>query len=375
MLKRFSHLLQAVFSILLAALCGVLLIRSGTVREGVRAGLVTSAEVIIPSLYLFMAVSGAIAESRAGDLLSRPFGPLTRRFLKLPACMGSVLILSMVGGYPIGAKSIAVLLERKRISREDAGRALCFCCNAGPSFVVTAVGTQMLGSTRAGVTLLAAHLAASLLIGVLLSLRLPVPPKEKAPAEGLPFSEAFIRGVNGATAGILAICSYVVVFSALGALLRGSGLAALLAGRSETAGVLLIGLLEVTTGCLQAAALPGKLPLILIPLFISFAGFSIFFQIRATLQPYRLRYGRFLLCRVLHALLTLLFSYPLLQPVYPAVAAFQSAVPPVSYHTPNTPLVTLLLLGVSAMALWNLGLPAPQRIDQKEENGSRRKKG
>ena len=153
---------QVVLCTLLAALCAALLMRGDTVREGVKEGLRASAQVVIPSLYLFMALSGTIAHSRAGELLSRPLSPLTRRLLKLPSCMGPALLLSAVGGYPVGAKAIAILLEQGRISRKDAQRAICFCCNAGPSFVITAVGVHLLGSARMGAVLLFVHLFCSL---------------------------------------------------------------------------------------------------------------------------------------------------------------------------------------------------------------------
>ncbi len=381
-MKRLLHAGgQALYCAVCVALCAALLFRGDTVREGGKAGLTACAQVVIPSLYLFMALSGTIAQSRTGELLSRPLSLLTRRVLKLPACMGPAVLLSAIGGYPVGAKTIAILLERRQIAREDAERALCFCCNAGPSFVITAVGAHLLASARAGAILLFIHLLCSLFIGIFLSLRLPVPAKRERPAEGLPFGEAFILGVNGATSGILTICAYVVIFSALGALLRESGIFVRLSfllspllppsEAAETLGALFLGLMEVTTGCMAAAALPGRLPLLLLPFFISFAGLSIFFQIRATLQPYRLRFAPFLFCRVLHGLLSALLSYPLLRLESSAAAAFKSAAAAIPYRTPNTPSVTLLMLAVSAMTLWSL---APSGKTKEEAGGKPAKK-
>ena len=43
---------------------------------------------------------------------------------------------------------------------------LRFCVNAGPAFIISAVGAGMMGSVRMGAVLFAAHILASLLLGI-----------------------------------------------------------------------------------------------------------------------------------------------------------------------------------------------------------------
>lgn len=344
-----------------AVLCILLLAWGEPAAAGVKRGLRTCAEVIIPSLYLFMAVSGFIALSPAGELLSRPLSLFTRRLLRLPECMGSVVVLSFLGGYPVGAKTIDCMLESGRINKEQAERAICFCCNAGPSFVVTAIGARMLHSPAFGAALLGAHILSALLIGILLSRRAPVPQKGGSGGAVLPAGQAFVLAVNNATSGILIICAFVVLFSACGELLDYSGvlehISALLPGAAlggDALRAIIVGLLEVTTGCLQAAALPGILPAVLIPLMVSFAGLSIHFQVRSSLSNRGLSFCRFTLCRCLHALLTLGVFWPLYRSLHLAQQTFYPIYypyPPVGYYNPNTPIATILLLLVSGVVL------------------------
>lgn len=377
MKKIFSAAGQAALCALMLALCAALLIWSDAVRSGVLEGLRVSGQIVIPSLYPFMALSGMLAQSRAAEALSRPLAPLARRALRLPPCLGPVLLLSALGGYPVGAKLLAIQLGQGKISRQQAERALCFSCCAGPSFAITAVGARLLGSARAGAALLFIHLLTSLGIGLLLARGQPIPPKRREKAGGLPPGEALVAGVGGAASGIFTICAYVVIFSALGALLKESGLCAHIAGAlspllplpggKETVAALLLALLEVTSGCIACAALPGRLPLMLIPFFLSFAGLSIFFQIRATLQGYSLHFGKFFACRVLHGALTAACAYPILSRMAGGpVAAFQSAAVPIPYHTPDTPLGILFLLGVTSLALWSL---TPERGKEGSQEG------
>ena len=57
--------------------------------------------------------------------------------------------MSLIGGFPIGAKMTAELYCDGRLTENQAQRLNMFCMNAGPAFTVTAVGVSMLSSRRA----------------------------------------------------------------------------------------------------------------------------------------------------------------------------------------------------------------------------------
>lgn len=351
----------------------VALLYSGAVSEGVMAGLSLCGRVIIPSLYLFMVLSAFVCESRAGVVLSAPLTPLVRYLFRLPPAMGSALAMSYLGGYPVGARAIAGLLTRGVITKAEAGRGMRFCCNASPGFVVVAVGVVLVGSRRVGVVLLCCHIAASLLIGVLSGVGKPLPKKRgslplKASSsndattskgtaslkEGLPPLEALLGAVNSATTGILSICSYVVLFCALRQVLEDSGasdrLAAALSAflpvqvQGDTLSALLTGLLEVSAGCAAAAALPADVALVLLPFFLSFGGLSIAFQAASFFREGGFKMGSFLLWRGVHGVITVVLTLQFLSPVDLSTAVAAVFDVPVPYTTPNTPLITLLLL-------------------------------
>lgn len=89
--------------------------------------------MLIPSLFPFMILAGLISRTSAGPLLSRCVGLITRP-MGLPERLGSVLLMSFVGGFPVGAQMLSEMLARREISRDTAERALCFCVNAGLRF-------------------------------------------------------------------------------------------------------------------------------------------------------------------------------------------------------------------------------------------------
>lgn len=121
LLRRAPSLLGAGILLLLAA---ALLVLSKEVGDGVREGLSICTNVVIPSLFPFMILSSFLALSPLSELISRPLSPITRRLFHLPPELGATVLMSFVGGYPVGAKTIASLVREKKLSQETAPGAL-----------------------------------------------------------------------------------------------------------------------------------------------------------------------------------------------------------------------------------------------------------
>ena len=351
-------------TITLAAVLAAILVLccSQPVTEGVVSGISACVTVVIPSLFLFMVISSFIACSPAGRILSLPFSFFTERCLALPRSVGCVVLMSAIGGYPIGAKLISALLDRREISPADAQRMLCFCCNAGPSFVVTAIGIGVFGSAQLGCLLLMAQLLSALLIGVLFSFGHSRRPRKTEAVPAAPFSAAFVQAVQGSISALLTICGYVILFSGIMSLLRYSGLFDTLSTwlsrwlpiPEPYFYALMNGLLEVTGGTLSVAQLPlNTTAVLLAAFFLSFSGLSVIFQVKSILASYPLRWGPFYLSRFLHGALTAGLTFMLLR-IFPGVAPALAHTPPTARFDQNTPLLSVCLVGMSILLLLGL---------------------
>lgn len=343
---------------LLSPLCFLLtavslLICSDIVRQGVLSGLETCAFVLIPSLFPFMVLSGILSESRAANTLQKALAPVTRRFFRLPACTGCTVLMGMIGGYPVGAKMTAALLEQKRIDVRTAGRMLCFCVNAGPSFLISAVGAGLLGNLRSGFLLLCCQWASALIIGFFLGRKRPLPAEDIGPADGqrgLPFSSSLVRGVQSGIDGMLSVIGYVLLFSAvtqmLSAFVKADSL--LLSWAA--------GFLEVTTGCVRAAE---ENDLVLIGFFVSFSGFSVFFQAISFFKGAGPSFFPFFLSRLAHGLITAFFVkigiYLFPQTAKTVFSNFSYSIHPELSSTPTVAILLIFLCGVLLFSIstWN----------------------
>lgn len=144
----------------------VLLIFPAAAAAGARNGIDYCLQILVPSLYPFMVLSVFVVKSglseKIGRLAQRPF----RALLKLPGNTAATILMSMIGGYPTGARSIAALYEAGSITESQASRMLCFCVNSGPAFVISAVGAGFLRCPQAGWILFASQISASMLLSL-----------------------------------------------------------------------------------------------------------------------------------------------------------------------------------------------------------------
>lgn len=352
---RGKGLLRAGAAALIALTGAGLLLDAAAVSEGVAQGLKVCAGVLIPSLFPMMVLSCFLALTDYARILSLPFGWITRRVFKLPEELGYVLLLSMVGGYPVGAKTIATLLQQKKISAETAERMLCFCVNSGPSFLLTAVGAGMLQSRRAGAALLFSQIAATLLIGAVVSARAKVVPVRRGEA-AMKGSAAFVAAVSSASSAMIGMCAFAVLFSGIVSLLNRRAAAALLAGWTglgeKVAAALLSGLLEVTTGCLNAAAVGGDGAFLLVSAFVSFGGLSVLFQVMSCFGGAPARFRPMVLSRFAHGAVSCCIGFPIYRlfcgqrrPVW------SPAVPPAIHLDGRTIIITIGLLAMCSMLI------------------------
>ena len=207
---------------LCVVLAGLLVVDSPLAMQGARDGLALCGQVVIPSLYPFFVLSGLFAQL-SGARRREGRGRAMRTLLRQPSGAAGVVLMGLLGGYPMGAKTAAQFYERGLLTRGQAQRLQLFCVNAGPAYLIGAVGTGLLGSRRAGAILFISMAAASLLIGLCTRFLASREDTCVVPAirdEKKSFDQLLLTAVGQATGSILGVCAWIVLFSTLCALLR-----------------------------------------------------------------------------------------------------------------------------------------------------------
>lgn len=298
---------ESVKNVLFAAAAvsfGVLIVvYSKAVAASVSTALERCLTVIIPSLYIFTALSGFFISSGTYQLLGKFFGTFSRYILKLPEELFGIFLISSVAGYPIGAKLISELYDHSEINKKDAERLLCVCYSSGPAFVIGTVGHSMFAesiSVKAGLALFLSNFSANLLLLALMNIRKPVPEKTDKKAK-LDFSaDIMVNSVVGGGKSMLIICAVIIFFASLTAILSVTGIVGKLSLAVSTAlGIsqplsetLICAFMEISciTGLDSAALYPTAAAM------LSFGGLCVLLQIKAIIGS-RFSLKSFLLAR------------------------------------------------------------------------------
>lgn len=285
-------------------LCGVLiwfLADAVRVRAAAAEALALCAASVVPALFPFLAISTMLVALGFGAWISPHLSGLMALY-RLPGSAGSALLLGLVGGYPIGAKTAADLYERGLLTSAEAEHLLAFCNNSNPVFLISVLGAGVFGSVRTGVYLWLIHVLSALLTGLLFrgkrnsSVRQRVlrkPACQKIPS--LP--SAFVEAVRSSALSQLSVCAFVVLFYVLAQPFAGLG------GRLGPA---LVGLVELFS--LTPLLPPTPFGFILASGCAGWSGLSVLCQTAAVLEGSGLRLRNCLLGKALQGVIAALLA-------------------------------------------------------------------
>lgn len=203
-------------------LCGILvwfLADAARVRTAAADALILCGRSVIPALFPFLAVSSLLVSLGFGEWVSPHLAGVMGPLFRLPGQASSALLLGLVGGYPIGARTAAELYRENLLTADETERLLAFCNNSNPVFLVSVLGSGIFGDIRVGVWLWLIHVLSALLTGILFrgSGRKTGgrPVTRRFTCHTVSFSTAFVEAVRNAASGMLSVCAFVVLFYVL----------------------------------------------------------------------------------------------------------------------------------------------------------------
>ena len=279
-------------------LCGLLvwlLADAGRVRAAAAEGLALCGRAVIPALFPFMAASTMLVSMGFGEWASPRLAGLMNLY-HLPGPAGSALLLGLVGGYPIGARTAAELHRRGLLTAGEAERLLGFCNNSNPVFLISVLGGGVFGNPRTGVFLWLVHVLSALLTGCFFrGRRESIGHREVprlSPCQESTLSAAFVEGIRSACGNMVSVCGFVIFFYVL---------ASPLANLGGILGPGLVGFLELFS--LTPLLAGDRLSFILASACAGWGGVSILCQTAAVLEGSGLGLWNCVVGKVLQGLL------------------------------------------------------------------------
>ncbi|WP_166238065.1 nucleoside recognition domain-containing protein [Paenibacillus turpanensis] len=323
--------------------------------------------VVFPALLPFFMLSEFMRAYGLMQGLGVLLEPLMRVLFRIPGVGGWALALGMTAGSPAGAEATAALRRNGLVSRGEGERLLSLSHMSGPVFIVIVVGTGFLGQPKLGVILAVVHLVSALAAGALLALFSGRPAPTAGPAAGPPYRSASsgiplfrrvllaveaARTQDGRGFGkvlgdsvyqsvqtLLVIGGYIIMFSlflkvafltytafivqmAFIHLLEPFGIT------QQAAHQLISALFEVHLGAHALSQPSGVGPFavtLLIACGLAWSGLCLHAQVRSIIKDTDLRYGTFLLGRLVHIAVSLPVAIVLWQPLQRLIGPNETA--------------------------------------------------
>lgn len=290
-------------------------------------GILIWAKAVLPALFPFFFITRLLTELGGIKILANYFQGFMQKVFHVNGMGAYVFLMSMMSGYPVGAKITSELYEKSLISKEEATRLVTFTSTSGPLFVIGTVGAGMFVSAKMGFVILLSHFLGAMLNGVLYRnhnyTQTSLNRKARFELENTPeniLEKSMLSAINS----ILIVGGYISVFFILIDILSDVGLISMLSTLLNMlfslfsidcyfSNSIVVGFIEMTRGCYELSTYftDYTVATMVCTFIISFGGLSTMLQAMTFLQRCQIKLSFFFKQKITHALFACAISYVL----------------------------------------------------------------
>ena len=301
---KISTLIKA---ICVFGLCIAVLTFSDKCSSGALKGLDFCIKILIPSLFPFMALSSFISSSGITEHTGKITEKIMNNIFGLPASFAPIILLSVIGGYPIGAKGISLLYNKNPANEFYCKKAALFAVCAGPGFIINYIGASLYSNHQLGFVILISQILSVVIIGIAINIinskKENLQPKNNyIKSKHSDLSTLIVKSAVDSSRGIFNICTFVVLFSAFTGIIN----SVMNEGIIKNS---ILCLLEVCTAC---EALSNNGTIEAVAFAIGFGGLCVHFQIYSLLTEIKINKVLFFSVRILQGGITALLTHILI---------------------------------------------------------------
>lgn len=271
---------------------------------------------VLPGLLPFMFLTKLLTELGTVFKISKRFSNVSQKLFGTPGVSFYCFFMSILSGYPIGAKIISDLYSKDLITENDAKRMSIFCTTSGPIFVIGAVGVGMLKSYKLGLILYISHILSSIILGLIYNLifknkdyQTKIVFQSNKKNENI-FTSCLLETINS----LFLVGGYITIFYLISEafeLLKILEFISILVSKiipfvsPETIKTFLFGILEVTRGAKELSSQSSPTISAICGL-ISFSGISIIMQSLSFLKQAKIKAHSFILSKCVLMVLSII---------------------------------------------------------------------
>ena len=263
--------------------------------RGAEIGIELCIKTVIPSLFTFFVISIYLTPCMQ-TIPAWAFRPLEFLF-RIPKGTGVLLLIGILGGYPVGAKIITDARRNKSISQSVADRMLAFSSNAGPAFIF-GMSTSLFDHRSAPWLLWGIHILSAWLVSLLVK-----PPEAKCSPDEKYKRITISEAMKNAIQVMAGVCGGIILFRVILAFLQRWFLWLL----PISFQAIVCGMLELSNGFIFTGEIEqAQLRFILCSGMLGFGGICVLMQTASVCAPYGT--GKYLGGKVLQCIVSILLS-------------------------------------------------------------------
>lgn len=259
---------------------------------------------IFPSLFPFFVISSLLINYGLVELLSKNLNFLMTKIFKTNSNNSFVFVMSILSGFPSSAKYAHLLLNNGQIDERDVNKIILFSHFSNPLFILTTLSNSFLKNKNVGYLILFAHYIGNIIIGLLFrNYNISYISKNNISSKKpLNFGLALTNSIKGAIDSLLLILGTMTTFIVLTTIINK------IIPLNNLTQSILNGLFELTQGLKSISMLniPLRYKSSICSFLISFGSLSVHAQV---LSLVKIKYSNYLICRILHGLISFLITF------------------------------------------------------------------
>ena len=287
-----------ILSLLICLIIALFIINPYQNMQACYNGLVVWCTSLVPALLPFFFLTRILGGLGLFTSLGNKLSPFTNKMYNCPGISAYVYIMSIISGYPVGAKLTADLYTDGKISKGQAERITTFTCTSGPLFIMGTVGSAMFGNVKLGIWVFVCHILGATLNGLLYrkhSLDSSIICNMQTQKKD---SNMLENAMHSSISSVTVVGGYVALFFMIISMINTYNLflpitnvvSNLFNVDGSVVNSICNGLVEMTRGCLDLSKCPLSFgtQLILLTGLISFGGVSIHLQALTFLKKFNI---------------------------------------------------------------------------------------
>lgn len=298
-------LILAIFLLVLAPTLSM-----NTFFDGIRIW----ATKVLPALLPFFIITKLLSYTQFITSFGKLLTPVTQKIYGVGGSSGYVFLMSIISGYPVGAKILSDLYNDNKISKRQAITITAFTSTSGPLFMLGTVAIGLFASIKLGIIIIISHYIGALLNGLIYRQRktsnidiLSINTPTNFLSDSMTSSITSIMSVGGFIALFYMLLQLLLSIHIFDPIIK---MVAKLGVPKNILTSIICGLIEVTTGAIYLSKESISIYILapILTFMISFGGLSIHAQAYCFLKNFNMSYGLFFLQKLTQAIVSTIIA-------------------------------------------------------------------